>query len=177
MQNQPIAEDEIDLKELIKTLWNKRKFIVVFTLAATLCSLGYVVMTQPNPVYQGSVLVEIGETQSENFGSNPLDEVGNLVQVLSATLNVTASSPRGASQIIELTKTGLQKQAIQRSLEEAVDYILTRHQEKAAFYANVIPTKQIGDMGLFKILCQSGKILTTQGLTHEDRSRRRAVCS
>jgi len=31
--------------------------------------------------------------------------------------------------------------------------------------------------GLFKILCQPGKILNTQGLTHEDRSRRRAVCS
>lgn len=33
------------------------------------------------------------------------------------------------------------------------------------------------ESGLFKILCQSGKILTTQGLTHEDRSRCRAVCA
>ena len=31
--------------------------------------------------------------------------------------------------------------------------------------------------GPFKILCQSGKINTTQGTTHEDRSRCRAICS
>jgi len=31
--------------------------------------------------------------------------------------------------------------------------------------------------GPFKILCQSGKITNTQGATHEDRSRCRAICS
>ena len=29
----------------------------------------------------------------------------------------------------------------------------------------------------FKNLCQSGKITNTQGKTHEDRSRCRAICS
>jgi len=29
----------------------------------------------------------------------------------------------------------------------------------------------------FKILCQSGKIINTQGETHEDRNRCRAICS
>ena len=42
-------------------------------------------------------------------------------------------------------------------------------------------SKEIPDQitigGPFKNLCQSGKITNTQGKTHEDRSRCRAICS
>ena len=34
-----------------------------------------------------------------------------------------------------------------------------------------------GGRGLFKNLCQSGKITNTQGNTDEDRNRCRAICS
>jgi LPS O-antigen subunit length determinant protein (WzzB/FepE family) len=36
MQEKNLEEDEIDLKELFKTIWAKKIFIVIFTLVVTI---------------------------------------------------------------------------------------------------------------------------------------------
>ena len=37
-QNKILNEDEIDLRELFKTIWDKRFFIIIFTFIITLIS-------------------------------------------------------------------------------------------------------------------------------------------
>jgi LPS O-antigen subunit length determinant protein (WzzB/FepE family) len=38
MQEKYLQEDEIDLRELFKTIWDKRFFIIIFTFIITLIS-------------------------------------------------------------------------------------------------------------------------------------------
>ena len=45
MQNQKyLQEDEIDLRELFKTLWSYKKFILIFTFMITFIALIYVLL-------------------------------------------------------------------------------------------------------------------------------------
>ena len=68
-ENKILNEDEIDLRELFKTIWDKRFFIIIFTFIITLISFIYVLLKNPTPVYEGILSVQIGEIQSENFGN------------------------------------------------------------------------------------------------------------
>jgi len=43
-----IEEDEIDLRELFQTLWDKKLFIVVFTTLVTALAVVYALMKTPN---------------------------------------------------------------------------------------------------------------------------------
>ncbi|MCT7610722.1 Wzz/FepE/Etk N-terminal domain-containing protein [Aliarcobacter butzleri] len=59
MQNQKyLQEDEIDLRELFKTLWNYKIFILVFTFIVTILSIIYV--TLKTPIYQVKSVIKIG---------------------------------------------------------------------------------------------------------------------
>ena len=69
MQEKYLQEDEIDLRELFKTIWDKRFFIIIFTFIITLISFIYVLLKNPTPVYEGILSVQIGDIQSENFGN------------------------------------------------------------------------------------------------------------
>ena len=60
-QQRYIEEDEIDLRELFLTLWKKKVFIVLLTFIVTVSSILYVNFKPYEPVYQGKLLVEIGE--------------------------------------------------------------------------------------------------------------------
>ena len=55
MQEKYLQEDEIDLRELFKTLWKKRVFIVVFTILITLVAFLYTLIKNPNPIYEGKI--------------------------------------------------------------------------------------------------------------------------
>lgn len=67
-----IQEDEIDLKELFKTLWQKRVFIVVFTLIITV--LGAVYAFTRTPIY------EIDSTYRIGFIGDKLIEKPNVLE-------------------------------------------------------------------------------------------------
>ncbi|MCR1816814.1 Wzz/FepE/Etk N-terminal domain-containing protein [Aliarcobacter butzleri] len=59
MQNQKYSqEDEIDLKELFKTVWSYKKFILVFTFIVTILSILYVSLK--TPIYQVKSVIKIG---------------------------------------------------------------------------------------------------------------------
>lgn len=146
MKENCIQEDEIDLKEICKTLWVKKVFIVVFTLFVTIVAVGYVILKNPKPVYEGKVLIEIGEIQSQTFGSSSFDTPNNLAEILKAKFFVTTLSPRGTNKIIEIQTAQEDKKKIIKKLEKTVEYILQRHQEKAEFYKQHIMTQQIGDI-------------------------------
>lgn len=58
-------EDEIDLRELILTLWNSKKFILIFTILITILSIIYVLIK--TPVYEARATVELGYYMDKDY--------------------------------------------------------------------------------------------------------------
>ena len=75
-ENKPLEEDEIDLKELFKTIWAKKIFIVIFTLVVTILAGFYAYIK--TPIYEAKALLEIGE-----YKKNPVDDAVALEKKLS----------------------------------------------------------------------------------------------
>jgi uncharacterized protein involved in exopolysaccharide biosynthesis len=146
-----ITEDEIDLREVFKTIWESRKFIFIFTVVVTLLSVIYVFFKNPVLIYQGKIYVEIGQIQSQNFGQIPLDSISDLSQILKLEFNldanvVAANVVAGTTRILEISNKNEDKNIIKQTLEKILETIINRHKEKAKIYENVIMTKQIGDI-------------------------------
>lgn len=141
-----ITEDEIDLRELFKTIWNNKKFIFVLTFLVTLCSVIYVSFKNPIPIYQGKTYIEIGQIQSQNFGQISLDAAPDIVGILKVVYKVDANILNTSTKIVEIVSTSEDKSIIKQNLENAVESIINKHKEKAKFYENVIMTKQISDI-------------------------------
>lgn len=144
MQKEEYLEDEIDLRELFQTIWNRRKFIVIFTLLITLVSLLYVFFKNPTPVYQGKAYIEIGQIQSQNFGQSLFDEPSNLGTILKLEFDVNSSIPKRTNNLLEISSNDIDKETIKDNLQKSIQFILNRHQEKAKFYEDIIMSKQIG---------------------------------
>lgn len=143
-----IQEDEIDLRELFGTLWKKRVFIVLFTCSVTVLAIVYALFQNPTPLYKGTVFVEIGEIQSENFQASLLERPSNLGVILGRERGAQTAIPKGSISVLEVQKTGVDVSRIKEELASVVEFIMHRHQEKAAFHENVIMTKQIGEISV-----------------------------
>ena len=143
MKEKYIQEDEIDLRELFKTLWDKKIFILIITFLATICGVIYVLVKNPIPIYEGKVLLEIGEIQHQNGGSSYFDTSSNLAEILRIRYDVQSSVPKGTTKLLEITIANVDKQVIQNNLEKSIQYVMQRHTEKAKFYENYIMTEQL----------------------------------
>lgn len=81
MQNQRyLQDDEIDLKELFKTIWKYKIFILVFTFIVTILSIIYV--TFKAPIYQATALIELGSYKTESDQDIIIDNTDNLSKKL-----------------------------------------------------------------------------------------------
>lgn len=75
-----IQDDEIDLKDLIKTIWDQRIFIVLFTLSITIASMIYALLIPPT--YGAKAIIKIGEYKVDNNSNIQLDNASSLVEEL-----------------------------------------------------------------------------------------------
>ena len=149
MENNKIHDDEIDLRELFLTLWENKVFIIVFTAIVTFGSIIYALFNNPAPIYQGKVLVEVGQVQGDNFGIQSIDNPNNVVSIVNtkfANDDVVAQAPRGTTQIIEISMEHPEKDFIKKHLNTIVESIITRHSQKIIFYDNYIMTEQVTDI-------------------------------
>lgn len=147
MQNkEQIIEDEIDLGELFRAIWEKKIFILLFTTIVTFISVVYVYLKNPIPLYQGKMYIEIGQIQSQNFGQISLDSASDLAGILNLEFKVNANIFKSTTKILEISITNEDKNLIKQNLEKSVEFIINKHKEKAKFYENVIMTKQVGDI-------------------------------
>lgn len=147
MQNkEQIIEDEIDLRELFKTIWEKKTFIFLFTSVITTISIIYVYFKNPIPIYQGKTYVEIGQIQSQTFGQINIDSAGDLAGILNLEFKVNANIFKGTTKILEISLTNEDRDLIKQNLQESVEFIINKHKEKAKTYQNIIMTKQIGNI-------------------------------
>ena len=67
-ENKLLAEDEIDLRELFKTIWAKKVFIAIFTFVITVLAAIYAYTK--TPIYEAKVLVEIGEYKTSKVSED-----------------------------------------------------------------------------------------------------------
>lgn len=63
MEEKVYVEEEIDLRDLFKIIWDRRVFIFVFTFVVTLLAVVYVSMK--TPIYEVKALLEIGSYKTE----------------------------------------------------------------------------------------------------------------
>ncbi|WP_152055418.1 Wzz/FepE/Etk N-terminal domain-containing protein [Aliarcobacter butzleri] len=155
MQNQKyLQEDEIDLKELFKTLWKYKMFILIFTSMITFIALIYVLLKNPIPIYQGKMYLEIGQIQNKNFAPILVDNVVDLSYTLNLKFNVKAISPTKKDinnlsiqpKVIEITFDNIDKNIINDTLIKVKNFVIEKHKKQTSFYESVIMTDQIGDI-------------------------------
>ena len=147
MQNEKyLQEDEIDLRELFKTLWKYKIFVLVFTSMITFIALIYVLLKNPIPIYQGKMYLEIGQIQNKNFAPISIEKVTDLAYILNLEFKVNSNIPKNTFNLIEITFDNVDKNIINDTLTRVKGFVLEKHKEQTSFYESVIMTKQIGDI-------------------------------
>ncbi|MFW2353860.1 Wzz/FepE/Etk N-terminal domain-containing protein [Aliarcobacter butzleri] len=139
MQNQKyLQEDEIDLKELFKTIWSYKKFILIFTFIVTVLSIIYVSLK--TPVYEVTALVEVGSYKTESGQDIIIDNADNLSKKLTTIFidlrkNVENKdfeitkiiTVKGMKNFIEISsEASTNTQAIE-GLNEVIEHIKSEH--------------------------------------------------
>ena len=155
-ENKILNEDEIDLTELFKTIWDKRFFIIIFTFIITLISFIYVLLKNPTPVYEGKIYFEMGEMKGETYGSKLIENTNDLASLINITFNENSSFSKeenpnallkkDTTKILEITYFGENKDNIKNKLEKIKEFIMVRHQKLSNFYDIAVQTEQIGDI-------------------------------
>ena len=136
-----LKEDEIDLRELFIKIWAKKIFIISFTFIVTILAAVYTLTK--TPIYEGKVLIEIGNYKLDNSNNNSnilIDNANALVQKLNILFidmkkNVknkeveitNISVPKKQDSFIEITANGINNDLIKKDILGIVKYISTSH--------------------------------------------------
>ncbi|MFW2601999.1 Wzz/FepE/Etk N-terminal domain-containing protein [Aliarcobacter butzleri] len=139
MQNQKyLQEDEIDLKELFKTLWKYKIFILVFTFITTILSIIYVSLK--TPTYQVTALVELGSYKTESDQDVIIDNADNLSKKLTTifidlrknlenkNFEITKIvTVKGMKNFIEISSEASSNTQAIEGLNEVIEHIKSEH--------------------------------------------------
>lgn len=139
-------ENEIDLRELFKTIVQNKIKIAAITAAITIAASIYVYFKNPIPIYSGQVMVEIGVVKAENVALQKFDNTNDLKALIEKQFNVTVDLPGRTSSIINISSSSTNKKIISENINAATKFIFDRHEETAKLYDKYIMTKQIGEI-------------------------------
>lgn len=155
-ENKILNEDEIDLRELFKTIWERRFFITIFTFTLTFISFIYILLKNPLPVYQGNIYIEIGEMRGDTYGSKLIENTNDLASLINITfdenisfskeLNPKAQLMGGSTKILEVSYFSENKNNIKNKLNNIKEFIMNRHNKLTNLYNVSIQTQQVGDI-------------------------------
>jgi capsular polysaccharide biosynthesis protein len=143
-----IQEDEIDLRELFKTLVKNKKFIIIFTTITTLLALVYVMVK--TPIYEAKALIEIGSYQLINDNDNEdefksyhkvnIEKTALLLKKLN-TLYIFQNDknkvskisaitiPKRSDSFIEVRSLAINNDLAKKEIEKLVLYIQSKHKK------------------------------------------------
>lgn len=140
MQKQFIQDDEIDLKELFKTLWNRKIFIAIFTLTATLLVAIYAFIK--TPIYEATALIEIGEYRLNSSSKSSVDDVNALQKKLSVIFvdmernnkekisNISnIAVAKGLKNFLEIRSEAISNDKAKKEIVKVVEFIQTEHKK------------------------------------------------
>lgn len=139
MQNQRyLQEDEIDLRELFKTLWKYKIFILVFTFIVTILSIIYV--TFKAPIYQATALIELGSYKTESDQDIIIDNADNLSKKLNTIFIdlrknvenkdfeiIKIATAKDIKNFIEISSEASSNTQAIEGLNEVVEHIKSEH--------------------------------------------------
>jgi len=149
-----IEEDEIDLRELFKTIWDKKVFIVIFTAIVTVAAIVYALMK--TPIYEAKMVVEIGIINStngsnNNNNNNNIENPNNLIKRLqmmymnnisneqSSTVT-DISLVKGTANLVEITVQAIDNSLAKQKLDDIIKDVKQVHDSKIADYKSLINT-------------------------------------
>jgi len=137
-------EDEIDLKELFKILWDKKNFIISITAIITI--LAGIYAFNKTPIYEATALIEIGNYNNINYNNNNnnkvlVDSVPELVKKLNllfidllknekdrkATIT-SISTTKGVSGFLDIKSEASSNELAVNEINKVVSYIQNKHQ-------------------------------------------------
>ena len=145
---QRYEEDEIDLRELFKTLMDNKMMIIIITFLVTMVAIIYVFIKNPVPVYTGKVMVEVGvgvgveSIPNQVYFDNPI----NLKSIIEQKFSASVDTPKRTNNILLISSSNINKDKIKATLKDIVSYVMEKHTEKLKLYDKYIMTKQIGDI-------------------------------
>ncbi|MEW6551031.1 MAG: Wzz/FepE/Etk N-terminal domain-containing protein [Campylobacterota bacterium] len=135
-----IQEDEIDLKELFKTLWDNKKFITIFTSVVTLASILYALVV--TPMYEVRALVEIGNYKLDNNNTVVLDNAPQLEKKLSTIfIDMLKSNrdkeyiisaitvPKGMTNFLEIKSEAKSNDEAIKGIDKVLAFVQEEHQK------------------------------------------------
>ena len=148
INTQKYEEDEIDLRELFKTLMDNKIKIVVITSVITLMAVIYVFIKNPTPIYKGEVMVEVGVGVGVESIPDQVyfDNTNNLKSIIEQKFSSSVTIPKRTNNILLISSSNTNKEKIKDTLKEVVSFIIKKHTEKSKLYDKYIMTKQIGDI-------------------------------
>lgn len=153
-------EDEIDLKELFKTIWKKRLLIVVITFIITILAIVYAYLK--TPIYQVKSNIQIGFIGNAEGEQNLLDNPDAIVKKLSIIFEVQAddkvktedkfisevssiSQNKKVKNYIEIKTEAISNEEALKKNKEVLDYLQNQYKGKIDLYTrNII--NQIEDI-------------------------------
>jgi len=149
-EQQYVQEDEIDLKELFKTLWAKKVFIALFTSIVTILAIIYA-LTIPK-VYEVSAMMQIGK-----LGKNSnIENTSSLVKKLEITTGINSKrkkeypyidkiqTVKGTNDLIEVYSQGLDNESSIVKINRLIETIKTEHKKKIDEFLDITKEKLIG---------------------------------
>lgn len=155
-----IQNEEIDLREIWIALVKHKATILVLTLITTLIATLYSLIV--SPIYSGNVLISVGSVilNTEQTNDKPtiiqtIENTADLSKIIVREINVVSdkptikvSFPEGSTNLISISCESNNKNQIKHQLEEALKFVINRHQNKASFYkesnAKIFPSSIIG---------------------------------
>jgi len=161
LNQQYIQEDEIDLRELWKIIISQKKLIIIFTSIITIGAIIYAYTKNPQPIYSGNMMIEIGEVKSNNPNQTYFDNAYALKNIIEKQYDVKIDLPKKANSInntnniLTIIAEDTNKDNIKNSLTTILSYTIERHKSKVKLYDKFIMTKQIG-----KIVIENNPINT-----------------
>lgn len=137
---QHYEEDEIDLREVFKTIWKSKVIIIVITTIITLLAVAYALMK--TPIYEASAVVEIGNYKNENNSNKIfLDNNNELVKKLQVlfidmykgvekrparieSINVVKKQ----KSFFEIKAQGISNELAIKEIQKVLEYVRLEHQ-------------------------------------------------
>ena len=129
--NNEYLDDEIDLIELLRTIYSSKKLIILITLASAL--LAFIYIAQKESVYQSSVTIEVGSYDLLSGEKKLIEPVSSLITKLKINqiskqldeLNYKSIE----DQFLEISYTSPSPESNEKLINEAIRFIEENHVE------------------------------------------------
>ena len=139
MQEQKyIQEDEIDLREIFKSIFERKYFILIFTLMITILAIIYVSMK--TPIYEAKAVIEIGSYKTESDEVRVVDNLNEFSKKLSTIFidlrkddiekeseitNISIS--KGMKNYIEISSQAISNDLALKEIEAVLSFTKDEH--------------------------------------------------